>query len=65
MNDASVAAREAASWLMSVAGADAPPEQRVAVARYIGEAEGSVAGFRTDFATTWPPVEQSVIPSIS
>ena len=42
MNDASVAAREAASWLTSAAGADAPPEQRVAVARYIGDAEGAV-----------------------
>ena len=64
MNDASVAAREAASWLTSVAGADAPPVQRVAVAKYIGVAEGSVARSRSDFAGLWPPLAGSTVPPV-
>jgi len=64
MNDASVAAREAASWLTSVAGADAPPEQRVAVARYIGQSEGAVARKRADFANLWPPLAASAVPPL-
>ena len=64
MNDASVAAREAASWLTGAAGADAPPEQRVAVARYIGDAEASVAQARSAFADTWPPVAGAPLPVI-
>lgn len=65
MNDASVAAREAASWLTSAAGADAPPEQRVAVARYIGKSEGAVADKRAEFAGTWPPVAASPVPPLA
>jgi CHAD domain-containing protein/uncharacterized protein YjbK len=65
MNDASVAAREAASWLTSAAGADAPPEQRVAVARYIGQSEGAVARKRTDFASLWPPLAASLVPRLA
>jgi len=64
MNDASVAAREGASWLTSTAGADAPPEQRVAVARYIGQSEGAVARKRADFASLWPPLAASSVPPL-
>ncbi len=64
MNDAAVAAREAASWLTSLAGADAPPEQRVAVARYIGQAEQAVARARSEFAALWPTLEESAVPDI-
>ncbi len=64
MNDASVAAREAATWLTSAAGADAPPLQRVAVAHYIGDAEAEVARARSDFAELWPPLAASATPSI-
>jgi inorganic triphosphatase YgiF len=64
MNDASVAAREAASWLTSAAGADAPPGQRVAVARYIGQSEGAVARKRADFATLWPALASSSVPPL-
>ena len=53
MNDASVGAHEAAVWLTTSAGADAPPEQRVAVARYIGQREGLVAKARDAFAPLW------------
>jgi inorganic triphosphatase YgiF len=59
------AAREGASWLTSAAGADAPPEQRVAVARYIGQSEGAVARKRTDFATLWPPLAASSVPALA
>jgi CHAD domain-containing protein len=64
MNDGSVAAREAASWLTSLAGADAPPAQRVAAARYIGSAEGSVARARAAFEALWPPLAESVVPAV-
>jgi triphosphatase len=53
MNDASVAAYEAALWLTSSAGADAPPEQRGSVARYIGQRETLVARARNAFAPLW------------
>jgi triphosphatase len=65
MNDASVAAREGASWLTSAAGADAPPEQRVAVARFIGKAESAVARARLEFAPLWPPLAESPIPPLA
>ena len=65
MNDASVAAREAATWLTNAAGADAPPMQRVAVAHYIGEAEGAVARARSAFAELWPPLADSPIPGLA
>ena len=65
MNDASVAAREAATWLTSAAGADAPPVQRVAVARYIGDAEGAVALARSEFTPLWPPLAESVVPQVA
>ena len=65
MNDASVAAREAAMWLTSASGEDAPPEQRVAVARYIGDAEAAVARARSAFETAWPPVASAPLPLIA
>ena len=65
MNDASIAAREAATWLTSLAGADAPPAERVAVARYIGQSEGAVARARTDFAALWQPLAESAIPPMA
>ena len=65
MNDASVAAREAAMWLTSASGEDAPPEQRVAVARYIGDAEAAVARARSAFETAWPPVARATLPLIA
>jgi len=65
MNDASVAAREAASWLTSPDGDNAPPEQRVSVARYIGEAEAAVARARSAFAEAWPPVAGAPLPQIA
>ncbi len=65
MNDASIAAREAATWLTSLAGGDAPPEQRVAVARYIGQSESAVAKARLAFAELWPPLAESEIPPIA
>jgi CHAD domain-containing protein len=64
MNDAAVAAREAAAWLMSTAGADAPPDERVGAARYIGTAEGLVANARADFATVWPAVAECAVPAV-
>lgn len=65
MNDASVAAHEAATWLTSVEGADAPPEQRVAVARYIGVSEGAVARKRADFPDLWAPLAESRVPAMA
>jgi triphosphatase len=64
MNDASVAAREAASWLTSDIGSDAPPAQRVAVAGYIGDKEAAVAHAREAFAKAWPPVAAAELPHI-
>jgi CHAD domain-containing protein len=64
MNDASVAAREAATWLMSAAGSDAPPEHRVAAARYIAANEAAVAAARTRFAAAWSPIAGASLPHI-
>jgi triphosphatase len=64
MNDASVAAYEAAAWLMSDDAADAPPEQRVAVAHFIGEREQLVVKARDRFADVWAQVAQRDLPLI-
>jgi CHAD domain-containing protein len=64
MNDASVAAREAAVWLTSTSGADASPADRVAVARYIGEREESVGEARTAFAQDWSDLRLGDVPPL-
>jgi len=65
MNDAAVAAREATAWLSSVAGADAAPTHRVAVVRYIGDAEAFVGKARAQFAEPWAPIVEIQIPPIA
>ena len=64
MNDASVAAHEAAAWLTSTSGADASPNDRVAVARFIGEREESVGEARRAFAQDWSDVRLSDVPPL-
>jgi len=65
MNDASVAAREAASWLMGPAGADAAPKDRVAAARFVAQSEGLVARARAEFGGVWPSVADCAVPPLA
>ena len=65
MNDASVAAHEAASWLTSASGADASPDDRVAVARFIGEREEDVGKARSAFGEAWIPLADKSVPAMA
>jgi CHAD domain-containing protein len=65
MNDASVAAREAALWLTTETGGDAASADRVAAAGFIAECETRVAVQRAAVDAAWAAVPVAEVPALS